>query len=155
VIATLDELSAIAPPAPPAVVLLVICPPLFSATFIAFAVIVPALPAEIVDTEILPLSATASDGVDMSIWPAFPGPAAVLKRPLFATALPVASPTAVFAATPEITISPDAFTVMLPADPGVPRALLVAICPPLVRFTEAPSNRTSPARPPLRVVVLT
>src|SRR2546430_9795679 len=80
-----------------------------------FAVIVPALPAPAVLTEIRGPSATVALPPDKVIWPAFPILDAVLKSPVPAPAIDAL----------------DAFTASAPPRPA-PDVLLLAVAPLLI-----------------------
>ena len=114
---TLDESTEMAPPVPRPVVLLVIWPPA-TIIFATLAVIVPALPAPLVVTEILAASATVRLDAVTAMCPALPVPAVVVKRPLLGLPVKVMLPTPSTGPAPVIMTEPalSAMLRMLPPE---------------------------------------
>src|SRR2546425_10047128 len=98
----------------------------------------PAAPAPVVATEIVPPPLTVKAGVNTPIWPALPVLAAVLKRPL---AEPEGD-------APEMETE-FALTARLPPWPAL--VVLLLSCAPPVRASGTRFRVASPARPPPEV----
>jgi hypothetical protein len=119
-------------------VLLLISPPLARVSVPTFSAMLPAAPAPVVATEIVPPLLSAKVGVDTVICPALPVLSAVLKRPLAEPPGDVPEIETEFAVTPR-----------LPPWPAL-LVLLETWAPPL-RLSVPTFSVASPARPPPEV----